>query len=131
MFACGIAARIHPIGRHQRDFESNHGAVAVSPERRAPESQGVEHGERFFCRALVKIYWLHIDRFGGAVTGSIGHDDAMSIKCRNLTVERVDASAPPAMEDNEHVRSTDLEAVVRVSIPDAHWRATGDEWRPW
>jgi len=26
------------------------------------------------------------------------HDDAMPIKCRNLAVERVDASAPPAMD---------------------------------
>jgi hypothetical protein len=48
---------IHPIGRHQPDFEGDHGAVAVSPERDAPQPQGVEHGERFFCRALVKICW--------------------------------------------------------------------------
>ena len=122
---------IHPIGRHQRNLEGNHGAVAVSPERGALDPQGVEHDERFLCRALVKIYRLLIDRFGGAVPRPIGHDDAMPIEGRNLAVERVDASAPPAMEDNEHVRATDLATVVRVSITDAHWRATGGEWRTW
>jgi hypothetical protein len=35
------------------------------------------------------------------------------------------------MENNEHIRSTDLAAVVRVSITDAYGRATGDEWRTW
>jgi hypothetical protein len=119
---------IHAVWRCQCDLEGNHGAVAVSPQRNAPELKGVEHAERLIRGTLVEVQWLDINGAGPPVPGSIGHNYAMPIERRHLAIERVNPGPPSTVQHHDHANPIGLTIVRGIPIADSNRQSTRGKW---
>ena len=91
-----------PVWIGQSHQERDDGAIAMPPDNRAIELQGVDHRERFIGGATVKVGRLPFEPRRPSVAGPVRGDDPIpGRKRRDLSLERIDVIAPTTMKDHD------------------------------
>ena len=114
----------HAIGHGEREAQGDDRAVAVSPQRRTLETEGVDDRAGLVSRAAMKVGRQRVDRRRPPVSGSIRNDEAVLRRQRgDLPIEGIHVVAPAAVQDH------DRRSAPRLPIMDTRRRDAGRERR--